>query len=275
MAEVGRNFVKDGCLYRASSLAFTSLLGLVPMMAVGIFLLSFFPPIQFIGVKIQNFIFNNLVASSGETLQKYVALFSQQVIHMSWVGVVALFVVVAMLMVSIENALNAIWKLPKRPGRYALLRAIGRQWAMLIFVPLALGVSLILSSYLASLKILQYTVADIHLPNIFLFVLPAVLVFLAFLAIYKFLPATHVPVRNAAVGALVSTVLFEVSKELFGAYIYFFPTYKILYGAFVAIPFFLIWDYIVWLIVLFSAEITWLLGERKSNFSRHKDESVS
>lgn len=264
MAEVVRNFVHDGCLYRASSLAFTSLLGLVPLMAVGIFLLSFFPPIQFIGVRVQHFIFNNLVASSGATLQKYVALFSGQVIHMSWIGVLALFVVVAMLMVSIENALNSIWKIPKRPGRYALLRSIGRQWAMLILVPLLLGVSLILSSYLVSLKILQYSVADIHLPNVILFVLPGGLVFLAFLAIYKFLPAVHVPVRNAAVGALVSTVLFEVSKELFSAYIYFFPTYKILYGAFVAIPVFLLWDYIVWLIVLFSAEITWLLGEKRA-----------
>lgn len=262
MAEVGRNFLKDGCLYRASSLAYTSLLGLVPLMAVGIFILSFFPPIQFIGVKVQHFIFNNLVASSGETLQRYVALFSRQVIHMSWVGVIALFVVVAFLMVSIENALNAIWKLPRRPGRYALLRAIARQWAMLICIPLLLGGSLVLSSYLVSLKILQHSIVDVHVPKVLLFVLPVLLIYLAFVAIYKFLPAAHVPIRHAMVGAAVSTVLFEISKYLFSLYIYFFPTYKVLYGAFVAIPFFLIWDYIVWLVVLFSAEITWLLGKR-------------
>ncbi len=264
IASAGKHFLQDGCLYRASSLAFTSLMALVPLMAVGIFILSFYPPIQFMGEKIEQFIFSNLVASSGETLEKYASQFSQQVLHMSWLGVIALFVVVALLMFSIENALNAIWKLPQRPGRLPILRALARHWFMLFLIPLLLGASLLLASYISSLVFMQNTLQQIHMPNALVILLPAVLGFSAFVAIYKFIPAAHVPWRHALVGGLVSTVLFTLSKQLFVLYIRVIPTYTLLYGAFAAVPLFLIWDYIVWLIILFSAEIVWLLGEQKN-----------
>lgn len=266
--EVWRNFVEDGCLYRASSLAFTSLLGLVPLMAVGIFILSFFPQVQFIGAKVQTFIFHNLVASSGQTLEKYVELFSSQVRHMSWIGICALFIVVALLMFSIEGVFNKIWKIPKRPGKYAFIRAMARQWLMLFTIPFLLGLSLALSSYLATLKILRSTIIHVDIPSILLMLIPALLLYCAFVALYKFLPATYVRSRHAMVGGLISTILFILSKEIFKLYIYLFPTYKILYGAFAAIPLFLLWDYIVWLIVLFAAEVTWLLGHKSSGIRR-------
>lgn len=260
---VFKNFAEDGCLYRASSLAFTCLLGLVPLMAIGFVILSFFPSMQFLGAKVQTFIFNNLVASSGKVLGQYAAQFSQQVLHMSWIGVAALIIIVVLLMFSVENALNAIWKLPKRPGRFAILRAIGRHWLLLIFVPTLLSGSLVISSYVLTLGVVKKIAGHVHLPNLMLLMLPTILLFLAFTAIYKFIPAAHVRTRHAAIGGLVATVLFSVSKLLFKLYVTLFPTYKMLYGAFAAVPLFLIWIYIVWLIVLFAAEITWLLGKQQ------------
>ena len=58
----------------------------------------------------------------------------------------------------------------------------------------------------------------------------------------------------------MGTILFQISKKLFVLYFYLFPTYKVLCGAFVVIPLFLLWIYIVWLIVLLGAEISWLLS---------------
>ena len=73
-----KHFLKDGCFYRASSLAYTTLLTIVPMMAALLLVLSFFPSIQYMGKKIESFIFSNLVASSGSSVESYIAGFSLQ-----------------------------------------------------------------------------------------------------------------------------------------------------------------------------------------------------
>ena len=257
---LAKNFIKDDCFYRASSLAFTSLLAVVPLMAIALVVFSHFAAVKVIGERIEDFIFSNLVASSGDVLQTYIAGFSQQVVRLSWIGIIALILVIVLLLLSIENAFNRIWKLPKRPGRFALVRALLRQWLTLILVPLLLAISLLFNSYLSSLSLVHRAVTYINSPALSLYIMPPLFIFLAFAAMYKFIPATKVYWSNAIVGALVGTILFQISKKLFVLYFYLFPTYKVLYGAFAAIPLFLLWIYIVWLIVLLGAEISWLLG---------------
>ena len=261
---VGRHFVNDGCFHRASALAYTSLLAVVPLMAIGLVALSYFPLGHLLSKQVENFIFHNLVASSGEELQVYLAGFSQQASRMSWFGIVALIIVIVMLLFSMENAFNCIWKLPMRPGRFAVLRSLLRQWLTLILVPLLLILSLVFSTYFSPWTLINHLFSYAHLPSISLYIFPFLFVFFAFTVMYKFIPATKVYWRDAIVGAVIGTVLFQISKKLFVVYIYFFPTYRILYGAFAAIPLFLIWIYFVWLVVLFAAEISWLLGKQRT-----------
>lgn len=257
-----QNFIEDGCFYRASSLAFTSLLAVVPLTAISLVIFSHFTAVKFIGEKIEDFIFNHLVASSGDILQTYIAGFSEQVVRLSWIGIIALVFVVILLLFNIENAFNRIWKLPKRPGRFALLRALLRQWLTLILVPSLLAISLILNSYLSSLSLIHHAVTYVDAPSLSLYIMPPLFTFLAFTTMYKFIPATKVRWHNAALGGLLGTILFQVLKKLFVLYFYLFPTYQVLYGAFAAVPLFLIWIYIVWLIVLLGAELSWLLEVR-------------
>mgnify|MGYP000072481575 CR=1 FL=1 len=261
---VGRNFIKDGCFYRASSLAYTSLLAVVPLMAIGLMVTSYFPFGKLLGKRIEDFVFHNLIASSGKILQAYITGFSQQVLRIPWFGIVALMVIIVILLFSMENTLNCIWKLPLRRRRFALLRSLARQWFTLILIPLLLVFSLALSSYFSSLMFVSHVVQYVNAPSFSLYILPTLFVFFAFTAMYKFIPATKVRLRDAYVGALVGTILFHVSKKLFVLYISFFPTYMMLYGAFAVIPLFLIWIYLVWLIILLGAEISWLLGVRRT-----------
>ena len=69
--------------------------------------------------------------------------------------------------------------------------------------------------------------------------------------------------RHAFVGAVVASLLFEGAKEGFAIYVRNVPGYNVLYGAFVSLPFFLIWIYVSWLVVLFGAELTAALGNWK------------
>ena len=85
---------------------------------------------------------------------------------------------------------------------------------------------------------------------------PVLMSSLAFFLLYRIIPHGHVPWRHAALGGLVAAILFEAAKELFAIYVRYAPTYNVVYGAFAAVPLFLIWIYVSWLVILFGAELT-------------------
>ncbi len=106
---VATHFIEDDCSYRASALAFTTILALVPLMSVSFFVLSAFPIFHHLDVPIQNFIFENFVPATGKIVQEYLQLFATQVTKLSIIGVVFLFLFTLLLLYTIETALNRIW----------------------------------------------------------------------------------------------------------------------------------------------------------------------
>jgi membrane protein len=94
--------------------------------------------------------------------------------------------------------------------------------------------------------------------------LPLLCSMAAFTLIYATVPNTRVPFRHALIGGLFTATLFEAAKQLFGVYVGLFPSYQLIYGAFAAVPLFLLWIYLSWLIVLFGAELVCCLS-----FPRH------
>jgi membrane protein len=91
-------------------------------------------------------------------------------------------------------------------------------------------------------------------------VVPVAMSALAFFLIYIVIPNRRVPWRHALVGGVAAAILFETAKELFAVYVRYAPTYSVVYGAFAAVPVFLIWVYLSWSMVLLGAELTAALG---------------
>ncbi len=83
-----------------------------------------------------------------------------------------------------------------------------------------------------------------------------VLVFLAFLFLYKVVPNTKVQWRHALIGALVAAALFEIVKQVFIWFVGEFTTYPLVYGTVAAVVVLMSWTYISSLIVLFCAKLT-------------------
>ena len=96
--------------------------------------------------------------------------------------------------------------------------------------------------------------------KIILFIAPYVFTFLAFILLYITVPNCKVKLKDAAIGAGISTILFEIIKHGFTFYIAHFPTYKLIYGALAAIPIFLLWLYLSWLVILFGALISYAVS---------------
>lgn len=247
------HFFEDDCPYRASALAFTNLLAIVPLMTVGLAVFSSFPFFHGLNYPIQDFIFDNFVPTTGKVIQHYLHQFQSQVPLLSIWGVAFLFGTAILLMFTIEQAMNKIWRVnSSREGVAAFLL----YWAILSLAPIFIGLSLAASSYIISFPLFQGNVA----PSFLFKLLPAILSLIGFSFLYIVVPNRPVSIRHGMIGGLTATFLFESAKFGFAFYLSHYNSYELLYGAFATIPIFFVWIYWVWLITLVGAEVTYALS---------------
>ncbi|MGQ3888499.1 YihY family inner membrane protein [Legionella sp. CNM-1927-20] len=250
---VVNHFIEDDCAYRASALAFTTLLAIVPLMTVGFSILSSFPVFHNFSGPVQDFIFENFVPATGKIVQNYVQDFSTQVSKLSIWGVAFLFITAILVMVTIERAMNKIWRVSSaRKGVAAFLL----YWAILSLGPIFLGLSLAASSYLISIPFLKEQQA----PSFILSMLPFLLSLTGFTFLYVIVPNRPILFWHGFLGGLFATILFESAKQAFAYYLSHYDTYQLLYGAFAIVPIFFVWIYWVWFITLLGAEVSYALS---------------
>lgn len=267
IAYVFQRFAQDSMQQKASSLTFTSLLALVPLLAVSFAIFAAFPAFERIKGQAQGILFENLVPEVGGTVQKHLETFTSKTDSLTAIGVIFLGVTAVMLLSTINNTFNEIWRARRRRGVVSRLLVF---WALLTLAPLFFGASLSISSYLFTLAqasgVESYTGELARLAGILPFLLQAC----GFTILFLVVPNFPVGRRDAFIGGVVAGILLEILKKGFGFYITSFPTYQTIYGAMATIPIFLVWVYFCWNVVLFSAELTaalpeWRSGSRQLN----------
>ena len=252
-----RRFVDDRCMQIASSLTFTSLLALVPVITVALTVVSAFPVFESLIHHLQRFLMNNIVPQSLASITTYAAQFSENATQLTAVGVAFIALMALMLMITIDSAFNAIWR-AARPRNF--LQRILVYWMVLTVGPLFVGASLTLTSYLIRLSL---GLID-NPPGVGFLMLRFVSLLLTSVALallYWTVPNRAVLKRDALAGGLSAGICLEAMKQGFSFYVAHFATYELVYGAFAAIPVFLLWIYLSWLIVVGGAVLTALLPE--------------
>lgn len=185
-------------------------------------------------------------------MQDYLNDFSSQARKLTAVGIAVLAVTSIMMMKNIEAAFNRIWRVTEpRKGLSSFLL----YWAILSLGPILIGLGLVLTSYIASLPLINEA-TEVVGKNHLLSILPAILSATAFTLIYVAVPNCRVPFKSALIGGVVVAFLFETAKRGFALFVTQFPSYELIYGAFAAIPLFLLWIFISWMIILMGAELT-------------------
>jgi membrane protein len=170
---------------------------------------------------------------------------------MGSLGLAVLLATALALMLTIDRSLNAIWRV-KRPRPIA--QRVLVYWGGLTLGPLLLGVSLSLTSWVLSASkgfVSELTGGVGLLLNVAEFVLMAG----GMAAMFHYVPNTHVRWRHAIAGGVFVAAGLEVAKRALAWYVGAMPTYSAVYGAFAAVPIFLLWIYVGWLIVLWGAVI--------------------
>lgn len=256
----------DRLTMMAGSLAYVTLLSLVPLVAVTFAVMSAFPVFSGLQGQVEDFIFNNFVPTSGAVIKEQIRGFVGNASKMTAVGISALFVVALMLIAAIDNSLNSIWR---SASRRRWFQALPVYWTILTLGPLLVGASLAISSYVVSLKL--FTDATlVSLWSRLLRLLPLGFSVLAFCLLYLLVPNKRVRVLPAVCGAIIAATLFEGCKRGFALYITSFPSYQVIYGALAAIPILFVWVYLSWIVVLFGAEWTAAMDEYEH---QHPDEN--
>jgi membrane protein len=249
-------FFNDKCLLRASALAFTSLLALVPVTAIFFFFLTKLEAFGQIQEKLEDFLFSNLVPARTDVIREYIIQYTQNVTFLGVFGIIALFVTAIFLFNTVEHTINDIWHAKQRRPFLSKFMAF---WTVLTAVPVLTGISFLLAAKLEAedidvfeLKFLTY-----------------ILNWLAFWFAYQFIPYTRVRIKAAFVGAVVGGLLWELAKGGFNWYISNMTAFDKIYGSLGAVPVFLLWIYLTWLIVLFGAEVAYAVQypEEKSRLT--------
>lgn len=246
--ELVRQFVRHQCLTGAAALTFTTLLALVPLMTVTYLMLSAFPELAAVGDTVENFLVRTFVPNAGAALLEQFAEFSARATELSVASLAVLAISAVLALMRIESVFNAIWGASSpRTGMQRLLV----YWAALtVGPPLVIG-ALLATSYLYALP-LVHEIDPSGLREELLAWAPDMAVAAAFTFLYWAVPNTRVPFAHALAGAVLTTLLFGAAKWGFAVFVAQSST-ELVYGAFAAAPFFLIWVYLVWVLALGGA----------------------
>lgn len=237
----------------AGSLTFTTVLALVPLLTIVLAIFTTFPLFGKLRTAVDNYFVQMLMPKAiANTITANLTQFASKATGLSAVGAVALVFTSGAMIFTIERALNQIWRVRQpRP----LLQRVLVYWALVTLGPLAFGISVTITTQLFSatnglmdavplLGALFYTLASVALTTGF------------YVLLYMTVPNRHVDWRDAFWGGLAAALAFEAAKRGFAVFIRQFPTYAIIYGALAALPTFLVWLYLSWLITLVGALLT-------------------
>ena len=261
-----RRFEADRCREQAGSLTYTTLFAVVPMLTVFLVIISSIKALEPARQQLQQLIYSNFLPKTTIAFDKALNAFTDKSSNLTIIGILFLFVTTVMMLTSIEKVFNRIWRVRETRGG---IIGFMRYWTIISLGPILLGSAFVISSTMASLNVLSNNFAGYELNGAFvLWLISFSLTVLGFFILNWTIPNRSVPIKSALIAGLFSAVVFELLKNLFGFIMSNFTSYEVVYGAFAAIPIFLLWIFLSWNIVLIGVEISYAL----TAFTAHKEQ---
>ncbi|MBR2136507.1 MAG: YihY family inner membrane protein [Alphaproteobacteria bacterium] len=253
-----RIHLKDTMILRvAAALSYTTLIAVVPLMAIALAIFSAFPVYGDIRAQVQDFLIHYFVPDIGQNIQNYMIEFIGASAKLTTLGVVGIAVTAILLLSTIENSFNFIFKVKRHRS---IATKITLYWTIITLCPLLLGAAFSLKGYIVTIKYFSNdSLTDFNfLTSV---ILQNVLTFSVLLLSYIVVPNKKVRFSSAFSGAFVAFLSIMVLRHGFGYFLILNVTYKTLYGALASFPILLIWMYSWWTTILFGAVFTSVLEE--------------
>ena len=204
-------FTADRCSENAAALTYMSLFAMVPLLTVLYTMASAIPTFQGLEEQMQSFLFENLMPQSSSQVESYLRDFSAQAKNLTGPGIVFLVVTAVLMLRNIEKAFNLIWR--ARENRSAVSSFL-LYWAVLSLAPVALGLALAISTYLASFSNVLDEYDIFGAKALLLQISPILLSAASFTLLYVAVPNCRVPFKHTVIGGLVAALAFHAARTL-------------------------------------------------------------
>ncbi len=272
-----RGFIRDHCQKTASVLTYYSLLNVVPVVAVAFAMAK--------GFGLEKLIEKQILQMADKAnwqadITTQIISFSHKLLDqakgglIAGVGIVLLLWTVISIMGKIEESLNEIWEI-KKPR--TLIRKFSDYIAIMVFSPVLVIISSSATVLVASqLKMILNKIALLgvfsHVILFLLNLLPYASIWLLLTMLYLIMPNTKIPLRSAIWGGVVAGTIAQIVQWIYIKFQIGVASYGAIYGSFAALPLFLAMLQMIWMIVLFGAEIAYA-NEHYETFGFHPDYS--
>ena len=261
-----QGFKKDICPLRASALTLYSLLSIVPVIALLFGIAKGFG----FEKKLEQQLLEK--ASDQDTMMLQLIEFSQNMLSstkgglVAGIGIVVLFWTVIKVIGNIEESFNSIWKIKKnRP----LARKLSDYLSLMMLAPVLLIMSSSITVFVKT-KI-TWLVEVIHLPDfgtkLVVYAMsfsPLVIMSLLFTFVFLFIPNQKISLKAGMIAGVVTGILFQLTQWAYLSLQIGASSYNAIYGSFAALPLFLVWLQIVWMLVLFGCEVSFYIQNFES-----------
>lgn len=250
----------------AMGMVYITLLSIVPFFIFSFYIMNlfnFFGKINTIVEEIESLILNNLAAGTGKALIDYLEMYilNIDIEQLGTISFISLIFIIVFMLARVEMTFNKIWNVEDHRD---LFKRFVSFWTFITLGTFLITLFLTLSLLFAEKYLGLWLSGDqISQSNIFSFISFS-FNFLFFIIIYYLVPNTKVEPSAALIAGLFSGFLFILTKSLYGIYTKNLVTYSQIYGSLSIFPLFLIWLYLIWLIVLLGAIISYVFQHRSS-----------
>lgn len=250
-ATVVRRFRSENMAQTSAALAFTTLLALVPLATLVLSLAATIPFFDTLILRLDAVLIENLLPTgSGGTIAGYVGKFAQKARQLTIPGIIMLGLTAFLLMHTIERTFNHLWHVKPRPflARIRLYAFVMAVW------PFMLGAIAAVISYAVTVS-LGFVDEATWVRRLLLKIVAMLVLGLFFGFLYYAVPNVRVARRAAMVGGAFASLAFAAMQKGFELYLGSFGALKSIYGAFAAVPIFLVWLQLSWAVVLIGGLI--------------------
>jgi membrane protein len=272
-----RGFIRDNCQKTASVLTYFSLLNLVPVVAVAFAIAKGFGLEKLIEKQILQIADR---ANWQADITTQIISFSNKLLEqakgglIAGIGVILLFWTVISILGKIEDSLNEIWEVKKSR---TLVRKFSDYITMMVIGPVLFVISSSATVLVASqVKIFVNRIALLGVFSkiilLLLNLLPYVSIWALLTMLYLIMPNTRIPLRSGILGGITAGTITQIVQWIYIKFQIGAASYGALYGSFAALPLFLAWLQMSWMIVLLGAEIAYA-HEHYETFGFHPDYS--
>jgi len=237
----------------ASSLSWSTIFAIIPLLVIFLYFFTTLPIFHDVYDKVQALIFANLMPTQSKEIMASINTF---IANSDKLGVMGAFYVIFAAIMFFKNydyIVNDIFELPSR----GILKSIKTYLLLIILMPLMIGASFFLSSFIQGYLDKNEITSSIHLYAL----LPYLVVWGAFYIAYQLSANTHINPKAALTSSFIASLIWYLGKSGFVFYVVHNKTYTSVYGSISTVFFFLLWIYISWAIFLHGLRFCYLLDK--------------